>query len=172
LDYFASKRVFEENMTASLDVIDVRILEALQEDAGRSVADVADIVGLTPSPCWRRIRRLETEGIIKRRSIQIDRRAIGLMFTAYLEVKISPARKVNYVKFEEAMNEFDAVIDACTMTGPYDYLIKVVAPDIDAYNEFISERLIPLDVIGDFRTSVQIKNVKDKPGLPLGHIKG
>jgi Lrp/AsnC family leucine-responsive transcriptional regulator len=79
---------------------------------------------------------------------------------------------VNYVKFEEAMNEFDAVIDACTMTGPYDYLIKVVAPDIDAYNEFISEKLIPLDVIGDFRTSVQIKNVKDKPGLPLGHIKG
>lgn len=159
-------------MTAHLDAIDVRILEALQEDAGRSVADIADIVGLTPSPCWRRIRRLETEGIIKRRSVQLNRRAIGLTFTAFLEVKISPARKANYVKFEEAIQSFEEVIDACTMTGPYDYLIKVVAADIDAYNEFISERLIPLDVIGDFRTSVQIRHVKDNPGLPLSHIEG
>jgi Lrp/AsnC family transcriptional regulator len=159
-------------MSAALDTIDVRILEALQEDAGRSVADVADIVGLTPSPCWRRIRRLETEGIIRRRSILIDRRAIGLMFTAYLEVKISPARKANYVAFEAAMQSFSEVVDACSMTGPYDYLIKVVTPDIDAYNEFISDKLVPLDVIGDFRTSVQVRHVKDNTGLPLGHIKG
>ncbi len=159
-------------MSAHLDAIDVRILEALQEDAGRSVADIADIVGLTPSPCWRRIRRLETEGIIKRRSVQLDRRAIGLSFTAFLEVKISPARKANYVKFEDAIQSFPEVIDACTMTGPYDYLIKVVAPDIDAYNEFISDRMIPLDVIGDFRTSVQIRHVKDNTGLPLAHIEG
>lgn len=158
-------------MSAHLDAIDVRILEALQEDAGRSVADIAEIVGLTPSPCWRRIRRLETEGIIKRRSVQLDRRAVGLSFTAFLEVKISPARKANYVKFEDAIQSFAEVIDACTMTGPYDYLIKVVAPDIDAYNEFISDRLIPLDVIGDFRTSVQIRHVKDNTGLPLGHIE-
>jgi len=159
-------------MSVSLDAIDVKILECLQEDAGRSVAEVAEIVGLTPSPCWRRIRSLETEGIIKRRSIHIDRRAIGLMFTAYLEVKISPSRKAHYEKFEAAMNSFPEVIEACTMTGPYDYLIKVVVPDIDVYNDFISDKLIPLDVIGDFRTSVQIRNIKDNPGLPLGHIKG
>ncbi|MFS2317224.1 Lrp/AsnC family transcriptional regulator [Maricaulis sp. D1M11] len=159
-------------MTAQLDAIDVRILEALQEDAGRSVADVADLVGLTPSPCWRRIRRLETEGIIKRRSIQIDRRAIGLMFTAYLELKISPARKANYEKFEAAIQSFEEVTEACTMTGPYDYLVKVVTRDIDAYNDFVTHKLIPLDVVGDFRTSVQIRNIKDGRGLPLGHIDG
>jgi len=159
-------------MSAALDTIDVKILECLQEDAGRSVAEVAEIVGLTPSPCWRRIRSLETEGIIKRRSIQIDRRSIGLMFTAYLDVKISPARKDHYEKFEAGMQSFPEVIEACTMTGPYDYLIKVVVTDIDAYNDFISEKLIPLDVIGDFRTSVQIRNIKDNPGLPLGHIEG
>lgn len=159
-------------MTAQLDLIDVRILEALQDDAGRSVADIAEIVGLTPSPCWRRIRRLETEGIIKRRSVELDRRALGLMFTAYLEVKISPARKANYVKFEKAIQSFPEVTEALMMTGPYDYLIKVVMPDMDAFNHFMSEQMIPLDVVGDFRTSVQVRNVKDGHGLPLGHIEG
>ncbi|MBO6797354.1 Lrp/AsnC family transcriptional regulator [Maricaulis sp.] len=159
-------------MIAALDNIDVRILEALQEDAGQSVAEVAEKVGLTPSPCWRRIRRLETEGIIKRRSIQLDRRAIGLMFTAYIEVKIAPARRANYEKFEEAIQSFEEVTEAVTMTGPYDYLVKVVMPDIDSYNDFVSDKLIPLDVIGDFRTSVQIRNVKDGRGLPLSHIEG
>jgi Lrp/AsnC family transcriptional regulator len=158
-------------MPAQLDAIDVRILETLQEDAGRSVADVADLVGLTPSPCWRRIRRLETEGIIKRRSVQIDRRSIGLMFTAYLEIKIAPSRKANYIKFEAAMLEFDEVVEASTLTGPYDYLIKLATPDIDCYSVFINEKLIPLDVIGDLRTSVQIRSIKDNRGLPLGHIK-
>jgi Lrp/AsnC family transcriptional regulator len=159
-------------MTAQLDLIDVRILEALQDDAGRSVADIAEIVGLTPSPCWRRIRRLETEGIIKRRSVELDRRALGLMFTAYLEVKISPARKANYNKFETAIASFPEVVEACMMTGPYDYLIKVVMPDMDAFNDFMSDKMIPLDVVGDFRTSVQVRNVKDRRGLPLGHIDG
>ncbi len=157
-------------MTATLDTIDVRILEALQEDAGRSVADIAEIVGLTPSPCWRRIRRLETEGIIKRRSVQLDRRAVGLMFTAYLEVKISPARKANYDKFEKAIQDFEEVVEGCTMTGPYDYLLKIVAPDIDAYNTFMYEKMIPLDVVGEFQTSVQVRNVKEGRGLPLSHI--
>ena len=157
-------------MTATLDTIDVRILEALQEDAGRSVADIAEIVGLTPSPCWRRIRRLETEGIIKRRSVQLDRRAVGLMFTAYLEVKIQPARKANYEKFEKAIQDFEEVVEACTMTGPYDYLLKIVAPDIDAYNTFMYEKMIPLDVVGEFQTSVQVRNVKEGRGLPLNHV--
>ena len=159
-------------MIAALDNIYVRILEALQEDAGQSVAEVAEKFGLTPSPCWRRIRRLETEGIIKRRSIQLDRRAIGLMFTAYIEGKFSPARKANFEKFEAAIQSFPEVTEAVTMTGPSDYLLKVVMPDIDAYNDFVSDKLIPLDVVGDFRTSVQIRNVKDSTGLPLGHIEG
>ncbi|MHA6289067.1 Lrp/AsnC family transcriptional regulator [Maricaulis sp. CAU 1757] len=157
-------------MSAQIDAIDVRILEVLQEDAGRSVADVADMVGLTASPCWRRIRRLEADGIIRRRSIELDRRALGLMFTAYLEVKIQPARKVNYETFEAAMLNFDEVTEACTMTGPYDYLVKIVVPDIDAYNQFVQDKLIPLDVIGDFRTSVQIRDIKQGQALPLGHL--
>lgn len=97
---------------------------------------------------------------------------IGLMFTAYLEIKIQPARKANYEKFEKAIQTFQEITEACTMTGPYDYLLKIVTPDIDAYNEFMQERMIPLDVVGDFRTSVQIRNVKEGRGLPLGHIDG
>ncbi len=159
-------------MIADLDSIDVRILAALQEDAGRSVAEIADLVGLTPSPCWRRIRRLETEGIIKRRSVVLDRRAIGLMFTAYIEVKIAPALPENFKTFESAVQSFEEVTEAVIMTGPYDYLVKVVMPDIDSYNDFVSEKMIPLGVIGDFRTSVQIRNVKEKGGLPLSHIDG
>ena len=157
-------------MTAKLDAIDVRILDAMQADAGRSVAEIAEIVGLTASPCWRRIRRLETEGIIRRRTVQLDRKALGLNFTAYLEVKIAPARRANYVKFEDAIKALDEIVEACTMTGPYDYLVKVVAPDIEAYNDFISDKIIPLDVIGDFRTSVQINQIKDGAQSPLGHL--
>ncbi|MBR9824686.1 MAG: Lrp/AsnC family transcriptional regulator [Alphaproteobacteria bacterium] len=159
-------------MIADLDSIDVRILAALQEDAGRSVAEIAELVGLTPSPCWRRIRRLETEGIIKRRSVVLDRRSIGLMFTAYIEVKIAPALPENFAIFEDALQSFEEVTEAVIMTGPYDYLVKVVMPDIDSYNEFVAEKMIPLRVIGDFRTSVQIRNVKEGRGLPLGHIEG
>jgi len=159
-------------MIADLDSIDVRILAALQEDAGRSVAEIAELVGLTPSPCWRRIRRLETEGIIKRRSVVLDRRSIGLMFTAYIEVKIAPALPENFKTFEAGIQSFEEVTEAVIMTGPYDYLVKVVMPDIDSYNDFVSEKFIPLGVIGDFRTSVQIRNVKEGRGLPLGHIDG
>ena len=93
------------------------------------------------------------------------------MFTAYLEVKIQPARKANYEKFESAIQSFKEVTEAATMTGPYDYLLKVVTPDIDSYNDFMYEKMIPLDVVGDFRTSVQIRNVKEGRGLPLNHIE-
>ena len=154
-----------------LDDIDLTILQTLQKDGGLSIAEIADKAGLTPSPCWRRIKRLEDEGVIAKRTIVIDTKSVGLNFIVYLTAKVAPATPANYKAFEGAIQTTPEIVEATTMTGQDDYLLKIAVPDIDAFDRFIVKKLIPMDVLGDFRSSVQVRVIKSMDSLPLDHLK-
>src|ERR1700742_2057074 len=108
-------------MPETLDAVDSRILDLIQHDAGLSVAEVAERVGLSSSPCWRRIKRLEDTGVIQRRVTILDRERLGLSFEVYCTVKLSLPTKENLDSFEQAIAKMAEVVQCATVTGAADY---------------------------------------------------
>lgn len=153
-----------------LDDIDIKILEAMQDDAGMSVAEVAEKVGLTASPCWRRIRNLETAGVIRKRMAILENREVGLNFHAAIMVKIMPPTRDNHAKFKERVQSIPEIVEALVISGEYDYLLRVMTPDMPSYNNFIGNQLLPIDVIGTLSTAVILQTVKMFNGVPLKHL--
>ncbi|MEE2526124.1 Lrp/AsnC family transcriptional regulator [Hyphobacterium sp. HN65] len=153
-----------------LDEIDTNILAALQADAGLSVAEVAEKVGLTASPCWRRIRNLEDTGIIRKRMAVLDHQKIGLNFEALVMVKIMPPSRENHQKFMDWVQDVPEVVTTVTITGGFDYVMHVMTPDMTAYNNFIGNRLLATGVVGENSSHVILKRVKDNNGVPLDHL--
>jgi len=157
-------------MTMKLDDIDIKILETLQDDAGLSVAEVAEKAGLTASPCWRRIRNLESAGVIRKRMAILEDLEVGLNFQAVVLVKITPPTRENHALFMEKVQAIPEIVEALTISGEYDYLLRVMTPDMTAYNNFIGNRLLPIGVIGANSTAVVLKKVKLLNGVPLSHL--
>jgi DNA-binding Lrp family transcriptional regulator len=153
-----------------LDDIDIKILEAMQDDAALSVAEVAEKVGLTASPCWRRIRNLETAGVIRKRMAILDNRKVALDFEAIVMVKIASPSRENHALFMEKVQDIPEIVEALTLSGDYDYLLRVMTPDMTAYNNFIGNRLLPIGVIGANSSAVILKTVKPFNGVPLKHL--
>lgn len=119
-----------------MDRVDREILRLLSSDASRSLADIAGQVGLTPTPCWKRIRRMEEAGIILRRVAVIDPAKIGLPVSVFVEVETADHSGDWLQRFAEVVRSMPEIIDAWRMSGDVDYLLHVVVPDIAAYDEF------------------------------------
>lgn len=119
-----------------LDRVDREILRLLSEDATLSLADIASRVGLTATPCWKRIRRMEQEGIILRRVAVIDPAKIGLPVAAFVEVETADHSGEWLARFAQVIAGMEEVVDAWRMSGDVDYLLHVVVPDIAAYDQF------------------------------------
>jgi Lrp/AsnC family transcriptional regulator len=154
----------------SLDASDYRILQELQQDASRSVADIAKAVGMSQTPCWRRIKRLKDLGVIRSTVALVDRSALGLGFLSYAFVKLAVPSRENMDAFERAIGELPEVVSCDRVTGSVDYLIKVVVEDIGAYDHFLRHRLLDLGLVSDVQSSIVISTVKDSAQLPLnGH---
>ena len=126
-----------------LDSIDLKILEILQADATTSVQDVADKVGLTNNPCWRRIKKLESSGVILRRSAIINHAAIGLATVAFVSIKIDSHNKEWLVNFADAIESIPEIVECHRMSGDIDYLLKILARDLSHYDS-IYQRIITL----------------------------
>jgi DNA-binding Lrp family transcriptional regulator len=109
-----------------LDAVDAKILDLIQHDAGLSVAEIAERVGLSSSPCWRRIKRLEDAGVIQRRVTILDRDKLGLGFEVYCTVKLSLPTKDNLRRFETAITKLSEVVQCATVTGAADYELRIV----------------------------------------------
>src|ERR1700741_1016648 len=122
--------------------MDARILAVIQEDAGLSAADVAGQVGLSASPCWRRIRRMEEAGLIQRRVTILDRERLGLGFEVYCTVKLSLPTKDNLDAFEQAIAKLPEVVQCATVTGSADYELRIVTRDMHAFDAFLRDRLL------------------------------
>lgn len=119
-----------------MDRVDREILRLLSSDASLSLAEIANKVGLTPTPCWKRIRRMEDAGIILRRVAVIDPAKIGLPVSVFVEVETADHSGEWLQRFAEVVTSFPEIVDAWRMSGDVDYLLHVVVPDIAAYDEF------------------------------------
>ncbi len=159
-----------------LDAVDARILDLIQHDAALSVAEIAERVGLSSSPCWRRIKRLEDVGIIQRRVTLLDREQLGLGFEVYAEVKLSMPTKDNLDAFEKAVINLPEVTQCATVTGGMDYVLRIITRDMHAFDEFLRERLLSLGLVSEVESRIVIRSVKNSTTVPLGlissHVNG
>lgn len=157
-------------MSEELDAVGARILDLIQHDASLSVAEVAERVGLSSSPCWRRIKRLEEEGVIQRRVTILDREKLGLTFEVYCTVKLSLPTKQNLETFERAVDAWAEVVQCATVTGAADYELRIVTRDMHAFDDFLREKLLSLGLVSNIESRIVVRSVKNATALPLGLV--
>ena len=155
-----------------LDRTDLRILAELQRDGRLSNQELAERVSLSPSPCLRRVRRLEETGVIRGYAALIEPRAVGLGVVAYSSVKLekrAPARgaKIPYDEFREAVRDWPEVVACHATTGDVDYLLRVHVGTLDDFSRFVQQRLLRQPGVLDVRTSFALDVIKDTTALPL-----
>jgi Lrp/AsnC family leucine-responsive transcriptional regulator len=151
-----------------LDGIDRKILGALQADAKLTTAEIAERVGLSPSPCARRVRLLEQAGVIKGYTIVLDQKKVGLPISAFASIKLERQREEDLDRFAEAVSRWPEVVDCYLMTGQRDYLMRIVAADLEAYERFLKDKLTRLDNVSSIETSFALGQVKRAEVLPIG----
>lgn len=149
------------------DEYDFKILEALQADGRLSNNDLAARVGLSASPCWRRVKRLEEEGIIRGYQAMFDRRRLGLGVTVFVNVAIQSQDTKAHKAFEEAVVKLPEVVGCHILAGQQDFLLQVVAEDLDAYSDFALHKLGQLPGVREIHSSFALKEVKPPLRLPL-----
>ena len=157
-------------MPETLDAVDARILDLIQHDASLSVAEIAERVGLSSSPCWRRIKRLEDAGVIRRRVTLLDNEKLGLGFEVYAEVRLTMPTKENLAAFEEAVIAWPEVAQCATVTGGMDYVLRVITRDIHGFDDFLRDRLLALGLVQNVESRIVIRSVKATTAAPLGLI--
>jgi Lrp/AsnC family transcriptional regulator len=160
----------DTKLPETLDAVDARILDLIQHDAGLSVAEVAERVGLSSSPCWRRIKRLEDAGVIQRRVTILDREKLGLGFEVYCTAKLSLPTKDNLEAFEAAIDGWSEVVQCATVTGSADYELRIITRDMNAFDEFLREKLLSLGLVSNVESRIVIRGVKNSTAVPLGLI--
>jgi Lrp/AsnC family leucine-responsive transcriptional regulator len=151
----------------ALDDLDRKILQHLQGDGRMSLADLAEKVGLSPSPCLRRVRMLERDGVIARYVAVLDQRAVGLPVSVFVSIKLDSQRQDSLDRFAKAIARWPEVLECYLMTGPRDYWLRVVVPDLDAYERFVKQKLTRLEGISSIESSFALEQVKYTNVLPV-----
>ena len=149
-----------------MDATDIKILDCLQVDAALSVSEVAKKVGLSTSPCWNRIQRLEQSGIIRGRVALLDAESLNLRVTAFVSIRTNQHSTEWFEKFSKSISSFPEVVEFYRMSGDVDYLLRVVVPDIASYDDFY-KRLIEHVDLTDVSSSFAMEEIKYTTTLPL-----
>ncbi len=152
-----------------LDPIDRRLLAHLQQDSSLSVSELADRVGLSKNPCWRRIRRLEEDGIIRRRVALLDPDRLNCGLTAFIAVRTDQHNPAWSDAFAKAVQDIPEIVGAFRMTGDTDYLLHVVVPDMKAFDA-LYQRLIARIELSDVSSSFVMEELKQTTALPLDYL--
>jgi len=155
---------------SELDAIDHRILRALQEDGRLSNVELAERVGLSPSPCLRRVKRLEQEGYIEAYRAILKRHRIGLGLTVFIGVKIEAHADERADALQDAIIAMPEVIACHMVSGDIDYLLEVVVSDLQRYERFLLDRLLAFSMIKEVRSNIAISTRKVAAPLPLDHL--
>ncbi len=156
-----------------LDRYDLRILDRLQQHGGISNQELADHVGLSPSPCSRRVKRLEESGIIRARAVLLDPAALGLALSAFIQVSMDRHTPDRFAHFEQQVNGWPEVLECSLITGQdADYLLKVVVSDMEHFRSFLLDRLTPVAGVSGVHSSFVLKKAVERSALPLDHLKG
>lgn len=155
----------------NLDAIDLRILNALQSDGRLSNQELADQVGLSPSPCLRRVRRLERDGFIRTYRAVLNREAVGLGLTVFVDIKVEKHSRDNAQALQEALAALPEVVSCHMVSGTADFVVEIVVANLKAYERLLTEKLLTLPMVGDIRSNFALTHVKSDAALPLTHLK-
>lgn len=150
-----------------IDEFERKILREMQRDATLTTADIANRVGLSVSPCWRRIDRLQREGVIRKQVAILDRRKLGLNAHVFAQVKLNAHGRANLDEFSRAIQDFPEVLDAYVLMGTTDFMLRIVTEDIDAYESFFFDQLSKLPGIQEINSTVALSEIKSTTELPL-----
>jgi len=154
-------------LSDALDAVDLKILDLLQQDASLSIADIADRVGLSSSPCWRRIERLKKAGIITAQVTLLNQEKLGLNFEVFASVKLQLPSRENLEKFESAVRGWPEVVDCATVTGEADYALRIVTRDMHAYDDFLRDKMLALGLVSDVQSRILMRLAKRTTATPL-----
>ena len=149
-----------------MDAIDRRIVHALQQDGRMKIGDLAEHVGLSATPCARRLERLQADGVITGYGARVDPRKVGLPVTIFVSVELE-AQGADVIKtFERAVRGFEEVMECYLMTGSRDFLLRVVAADLDAFDAFLEHRLMKVAGIRNMRSNFALRALVRRDALP------
>jgi Lrp/AsnC family leucine-responsive transcriptional regulator len=155
---------------SDIDAIDCQIIAELQSDARLSNVELADKVGLSPSPCLRRVKRLEQEGYILGYRAALQRDRVGLGFSVFVGVKLNGHANDGALAFEQAVVEMPEVVACHLVSGEADYFMEVVVPDLAGYQRFLVGKLLNLPIVREVRSNIAIQTLKSGAPLPLEHL--
>lgn len=156
---------------ARIDKMDRRILECLQADGGLTNQELAERVGLSPSPCLRRVRALEEAGIILKRVTLLDRKALGLSLTAIILISMDRHIPERFAEFQHQVEACPEIQECYLITGhDADYMLKAVVPDMDTFQELLLNRITRIPGVSGVHSSFVLRRVVDKTDLPLGYV--
>lgn len=150
-----------------LDNQDIKLLGLLQENGSQSTAELAEKLNMSQSPCWRRIDRLTQSGVIDRTVAIINREQLGLDLVAFATINLSSVGRKNMEIFESAVSKHEEVIECYTMTGAWDYMLKILVKDIRHYEQFVRTYLLELPMIGEIHSHIAVTEIKNTTKLPI-----
>jgi Lrp/AsnC family transcriptional regulator, leucine-responsive regulatory protein len=154
-----------------IDRFDAKILDALQRDGRLSVVDLAESIGLSPTPCARRIKALETEGAIEGYAAVLNPGRVGLAVLAIVQVKLTEHTDETVARFEREIQLMDEVTKCFAMTGSYDFILEVYGEDLQALSNVVLKKLIRVPNVRDMQSSVVLATIKRTARIPLGHLQ-
>jgi len=154
-----------------LDRFDAKILDALQRDGRLSVVDLAELIGLSPTPCARRVKVLESEGAIEGYAAILNPARVGLAVLAIVQVKLTEHTDETVARFEREIQLMDEVTKCLAMTGSYDFILEVYGKDLEALSNVVLKKLIRVPNVRDLQSSVVLETIKRTVRIPLGHLQ-
>lgn len=153
-----------------LDAYSLKILQELQRDARQTVAQLSAAVGLSPTPCWKRVKEMESSGVIRGYTALVDQDQVGLQLTVMAEVNLTHHNEELVQRFEQAIAESPNIVRCQATTGQADYLMTVLARDIKHYERFLHETLFKLPGVTHVRSSIVLREIKSEVALPLQQL--
>ncbi len=151
----------------ALDDFDRRILRVLQEDADCSMAALGERVGLSHTPCWRRVKKLEQRGVIRARVVLLDPEALHLSVNVFVEVRLARQDEDTLNEFEAAVQRIDEIVESYTVSGEKDFLLRVVVGDVAAYETLLKGQLVHLPGVASLSSTFALRQVKYTTRLPI-----
>lgn len=154
-----------------LDKLDRRILQELQRDGGITNLELADKIGLSPSPCARRVKQLQDAGIIEKQVTLLNASKLDLKLTALIQINMDRHTLDRFEVFEEKVKSFPEVVECLLITGQSaDYQLKVVVPDMEYYQQFLLNKITRIEGVTDVHSSFMLREVRNTTALPLNHL--
>lgn len=157
-------------MNARLDHFDLSILKELQADSRIATADLAERVGLSLSPCWRRVKRLKDTGVITREVTVLSRQSVGLEIDAVAQITLRNQLVDDRTTFEDWARRCNEIVECLSISGERDYLLRILVTDLAHYEHFLTSELLALPCVSSANTSFVLREVKHTTALPLGHL--